>query len=57
MREGGLMQMGREGSRQRPLPRSSVSILPLSLLLVSNKLLFQAGAGDVSEVTESELYT
>lgn len=57
MREGGLMQMGREGSRQRPLPRSSVSVLPLGLLLVSNKLLFRAGAGDVSQVTESELCT
>lgn len=26
MREGGLMQMGREGSRQSPLPRSSFYI-------------------------------
>lgn len=40
MRGGGLMQMGKEGTRQHPLPRSSASILPLSLLLVNNKLLF-----------------
>lgn len=39
-REGGLMQMGREGTRQCSLPRSSVFILPLNLLLVNKKLFF-----------------
>lgn len=51
-REGGLMQMGREGTRQCSLPRSSVFILSLTLLLVNKKLFFWAGAGAVGKVAQ-----
>lgn len=42
-REGGLMQMGREATRQGSLRGSSVFILPLNLLLANNKLFLELG--------------